>query len=159
MTPPITQTVPMTPQGTIAFACPDCGDARTASVMSFHDRYAPIGVECDCGHIFDILIETRQEGRQNLNLPGTYTRVGSSMTLSMTVNNLSASGIGFCMVQPCDLQVGDKLELSYEFDDAHRTPIHTLAIVRWVEGGSVGARFYDPSADQATRVLNIEGMT
>ena len=52
MTPPITLTVPMTPQGTIAFACPDCGDARTASVMSFHDRHAPIGVECDCGYIF-----------------------------------------------------------------------------------------------------------
>lgn len=159
MTPPMTLTVPMTAQGTIAFACPQCGDARTASVMSFQDRHAPIGVECDCGHFFDILIETRQERRQDINLPGTYTPVGSSIALSMTVNNLSASGIGFCMVQPCDLKVGDKLELCYEFDDANRTPIHALAIVRWVEEGVVGARFYDPSADQATRVLNIEGLT
>lgn len=150
MMSPTPKEVSINAQGNVTFACPECGGSRTASVMSYCDLHAPIGVECSCGTYFDIVINTRQYYRQDVDLPGTYTPLGTSTSRSMTVKNLSGSGVGFRMTESSNLQVDDELELCFQLDDADRTPFYTLAIVRWIQDGIVGVEFYNQSADQPT---------
>ncbi len=155
MTPTAPQNVSINAQGNVTFACPECGDMRTASVMSYCDVHAPVGVECDCGIYFDIVINTRSHYRQDVNLSGMYTPLGSSEAFRMTVKNLSTSGVCFRMTQPYRLQIDDKIELSFQLDDADQTLFNTLAIIRWVQDRLVGAEFDQPSVDQSilSRVL------
>lgn len=155
MTPLTPQHVLINPQGNVTFSCPECNGTRTAAVISYRDLHAPIGVECNCGAYFDIVISTRQHYRQDVELPGTYTLLGTSAALSMTVKNLSASGVGFRMTPPFELRVDDELELCFQLDDADRTPFYSLAIVRWVQDGIVGAEFDHQSADQPTLRLDV----
>jgi PilZ domain len=137
------QEVQLDTDGYMAMTCPFCTTKRVASAEHYCDLHVAIGVECVCGHTYDIIIDTRQYCRKNLQLPGTYTLPNSKVRHYMSVETLSFTGSCFRIGSSVSLQVGTLLGVTFQLDNDLGTEIYKKAVVRWMKNGQVGVAFCD----------------
>ena len=61
---------------------------------------------------------------------GEYTNITSGQSGSMTIEDLSMEGIGFCDTGTEDFNLGDILVLAFELDDFDKSRIRAKVAVR-----------------------------
>ena len=143
------QKVPLGTDGCIATTCPFCAAKRIDSADDYCDLHVVIGVECVCGHTYDIIIDTRQHNRKNLRLPGTCILPNSAIRHYISVESLSLKGMRFRIGSSTGLDIGDLLELTFQLDNDLGTEIHKQAVVCWHNNSQVGVEFCDvPTYDK-----------
>ncbi len=125
------------------FRCPQCDKSKTADVSRYRHIQTAVRVKlkCPCGHAYTVLLERRKHVRKNLNLPGHFYHNKSSQRGSMTVTDLSRSGLRLKLNFKCDVQVGDKLMLEFTLDDKQHSLVSKEVIVRSITDTNIGAEF------------------
>jgi hypothetical protein len=131
-------------EGTII--CPNCEKNKRADFSKYGESREPLKVKCGCGCLFNIIIESRRYYRKKINIPGHYTVPGSDKAGSIVVEDLSFTGIRFRTRLIHNLQVGETVDLQFVLDNKKKSEIYKRAIVKRVQGRSIGAEFCDLKA-------------
>ena len=106
----------------------------------------PLRVDCSCGRLYVVEMETRQFPRKSVRLPGRYVGLDDETKAGeVVVENLSFGGMRFRLTEPQTLVRDDRLMLYLTLDDDAQTAIEHEVIVRYVSQDIVGAAF-DASA-------------
>lgn len=142
----MTQKVFVTPSNTAVFECPECKKSRSIDVEKFKnmDKEIRIRVNCSCGHSYPVVLERRRHYRKVVNLVGTYMLMvpgGSGETKTMSVKDLSRSGLKIRLTSKPDFDVGAKLLVEFRLDDSKRSLIKKEAIVRKISDQNIGLQF------------------
>jgi hypothetical protein len=125
--------------------CPHCGTSKTVNVEKLKKRGDPLKIRCTCKEAFSVTFEFRKAHRKDTNLLGHFCRLPARDDWhSMTVKNISSSGIGFETYNPHDLVKGDAVRVRFALDDAKRSEIEREVIVRVVKDRYIGCEFSDP---------------
>lgn len=126
--------------------CPQCGKSTSVMAGKFRNTRKTVNVKCVCQHVFTVFFEFRKSYRKNVTLNGRYRYHGSSKSFrSMTVKNISHTGIGFIAPDRHDIHIGDTLEIQFTLDDFARSEIEKVAVVRAVKNNYIGSEFKYPN--------------
>lgn len=128
------------------FICPQCEKPRRADVSKFGnlDQAVRINVKCPCGHKYQVDLERRQHIRKAVNFPGIVFRIVDGMKSArrtMTVTDLSRSGMRLRVNQQHDFATDDTLFVEFRLDNAQRSAIRREAIVWRVSGLDISTKF------------------
>ena len=125
--------------------CPHCGISKTVNVEKLKRHGDPLKIRCTCKETFSVTLEFRKAHRKATHLAGDYCKLPAREDWhSMTVKNISSTGIGFETYNPHDLSEGDEVRVRFALDDAKRSQIKRDVIVRVVKDRYIGAEFSDP---------------
>jgi hypothetical protein len=131
--------------------CPHCGTSKTVNVENLKSRGDPLKIRCTCKEAFAVTFEFRKAHRKETNLAGHFCKLPASEDWhSMTVKNISSTGIGFETYNPHGLGKGDEVRVRFALDDAKRSTIERDVIVRVVKDRYIGCEFSDPSVYDKT---------
>jgi hypothetical protein len=131
-------------EGTVT--CPDCGRSKRINFAPYKSSHDLLKVKCGCGNVFKVIVELRHYYRKRTRLAGYYTTSRADKSGSMTVEDLSFSGLGFRTRHKHTLQMGDVIDLRFVLDNNARSEIVKKAIVRRIRDQFVGAEFCDLKA-------------
>lgn len=143
----------------IKLVCPVCRKNTILDLSAYKKILEPVTIErkCQCGHIHTVILERRKFYRKDVDLPGLYSHRGETAKKTMTVVDLSRSGIRFEVPGPPDFSVGDRLDVEFRLDNVHKTLIKKDVWIRSISGRQSGAEFcsremsnpYDKAYDMA----------
>jgi len=138
---------------TVTLVCEQCGKTRVINVSAVKSN--PQKVRCSCQHEFFISIEMRKFYRKQTKLAGEYVHIGENASKRpdrghMIVEDLSRSGLRLRTERPPNLRVNDTIQAKFILDDAKRSEVTKRAVVRRVDGYTVGAEFLDLDAYSAS---------
>ena len=140
-----TQKVYVDTDNNATLLCPHCGTSKTVNVEKLKNRGDPLRIRCTCRETFSVTFEFRKAHRKETNLVGHYCRLPASEDWhTMTVRNISSTGIGFETYNPHDLGKGDEVRVRFALDDAKRSEIERDVIVRVAKDKYIGGEFSDP---------------
>lgn len=135
------------PDSTVTIVCPSCKMPKNVSVASFRNKTHYLKVRCPCGTVFRVHLDFRQHYRKPTELPGIYKSISpSGHGGSITVKDVSQSGLGFVVVGTNFIEKGDKLKVSFDLDDKRKTHLDKKVVVQSVTDGFVGCKFIDEQA-------------
>lgn len=125
------------------FRCPRCDKSKTTDVSRYKDIQKAVRVKCSCpcGHSYTVLLERRKHIRKNLNLVGTYVYENGQEQGRMTVLDLSRSGMKIKLNFKPNMQIGDKLLLTFNLDDAQHSQVQKEVVVRSIHDTVLGVEF------------------
>jgi hypothetical protein len=129
-----------------ALTCPSCHSSRMVNFSQYTDDKLPTKAKCACGCIFDvpdIILESRKFYRKKARLPGSYSKTAVDKIGSMTVKDVSFSGIRFRTEKEHDIEVDEILGVRFVLDDNKQTEIRRAVVVKNVRGRLIGAEFCD----------------
>jgi hypothetical protein len=130
--------------------CGACGRKKTADVGQYKDAGKKMKVTCPCGAAFLVAFELRRHYRKLVNLMGHFSRDGADANVAaMSIVNVSLAGIGIRTVYDHALQLNDVIRVTFELDDGRKSKISRNAIVRKIDGRTIGAEFCDNKNDSA----------
>ena len=123
--------------------CPFCGNRKKVAADKFKNIKHRITVRCNCGSHFDVQLNFRKSYRKNLEIAGTFMIVSPkpSIERTMTVYDLSATGLRFKMIDNISINQGDELIVTFNLDDARRSFIRKKVVVRFTNKNLVGCEF------------------
>ena len=138
--------------GKALVVCPQCGDAQKIDVIPHKaiDKVCKLKVSCGkCGSDLDVMVNFRNCYRKNTRLSGLYKLDGSLKNdyrvsdeiREAIIGNISKYGLGFTLVKPDTLKVGDILQMKFVLDNSKRTVINKKVIVKRVKENFVGVQF------------------
>ncbi len=144
-----------------AFDCPDCGVPGVIELRDGIRSSTPVRTRyrCQCGRSHVVFVEKRAHVRRTVRLGGQL-QLGDRWW-SVTILNLSRTGMMFEVLEGCELQVGTRAVVEFQLEHAERTPFLKKIMVRHVSGRLVGAEYranrqrdlYDPVYDLALAQL------
>ena len=130
------------------FICPKCQKTcvRDLSKYMTGKTNVRLKAKCACGHSYVVFLEKRKKFRKSAQLPGKFKTSaggdGSPDTAgTLTVKDLSYSGMRVELGVPPKFAVGDSLYVEFQLDDARRSQIRKKVIVKNIEGRDVGLAF------------------
>jgi len=133
------------------FICPKCQKTAVKDLTRYIERKKAFRLKarCNCGHSYEVFLEKRKKFRKPADLPGSYkfTAVAAASEEqqgSMTVKDLSYSGLRIKLSVPPRFKVGDTIFVEFRLDDANRSRIRKKVIVKNIEELSVGLAYADP---------------
>ena len=141
--------------------CGKCGKTRVVNLSDFKNIGKPLKVKCNCGHFFFVSIEVRKFYRKSTRLSGEYIKISHNTVKSiekgtMTVEDLSRTGLGFRTRTRHSICVKDLLQVRFTLDDVQRSEVHKSAIVKRTSDTFVGAEFVDFDAfTETNRILGF----
>jgi hypothetical protein len=138
--------------GKALVVCPQCGDAQKIDVIPHKaiDKVCKLKVSCGkCGSDLDVMVNFRNCYRKNTRLSGLYKLDGSTKddyrgsgeAQEAVIENISKYGLGFKMMTPDTLKVGDILHMKFVLDNSKRTVVSKKVIVKRVKENFVGVQF------------------
>ena len=138
--------------------CEKCGKTRVVNLSDFKNIGKLLKVKCSCGYFFFVSIEVRKFYRKSTHLNGEYIKISRNAPKelekgTMTVEDLSRTGLGFRTKTQHNLRVRDMLRVQFTLDDAQRSEVHKSAIVKRISHNFVGAEFVDFDAFNETNRL------
>ncbi len=142
----MTETVYITSGNKAVFRCPNCHRTKTVDVSAFEEHRQPLRfkVKCPCGQVTVSSIEKRRRYRKETDLPGAYVHYVDGQPKGkgvLRVRDLSATGMKL-QISACEtFAPGDMLKVSFNLDDAQRSPLQKKVIVRNISPPHVGAEF------------------
>lgn len=127
------------------FICRKCGKSRTVDVDKYMKTKKPVyvNVKCSCGFHNKLLLERRNQYRKETALPGVFVCGKKKLKGPLVVKNLSLAGLGFELSDEVPFNVGEKVWVEFNLDDAVKSLIHREVLVRSIQGRQVGAEFDD----------------
>lgn len=138
----------LTEDNTGTFICPKCQKTSVKNLSRYIGNRAAVRLKakCACGHAYVVFLEKRKKFRKTANLKGSYRPSAidaDSQTIkgTMTVKDLSYSGMRIEVGAPPLFAVGDSLYVEFRLDDARRSQIRKKVIVKNIDGLSVGLSF------------------
>lgn len=87
--------------------CPNCEKGEIKNLAKYKELHMPIKAKCNCGWLFNIVIESRKFYRKETVLSGVYTEHDSDNARKITIENLSFTGIGFKTNFRNNIKLGD----------------------------------------------------
>jgi hypothetical protein len=100
--------------------------------------------KCLCGNSFNAVLERRKQYRKLTNLPGTYgicSIAGKNCNGHLTVEDLSRTGMKLKIVNTSDISVGDILMVQFFLDDAAKSLLDKMVIVKHRHHQCIGTEF------------------
>lgn len=136
---------------TATFVCPQCERTGVKDLTKFiqHKNATRIKARCGCGHSYEVFLEKRKKFRKQADLPGTYkyssTDNGAQEQIgSMTVKDISYSGLRIKMQMTPRFNVGDTLFVEFRLDDTNRSQIKKKVVVKNMNGLTAGLAYSSP---------------
>jgi hypothetical protein len=140
--------------------CPECEKSKTLDVSEHvHTREAvKLKHPCECGYVYNVLLERRNRYRKIVDVPGTYAHFISGEQLSegsMTVKEITRAGLGLKLDgnEIEKINIDDTLFVEFHLDDESRSLIRKEAIIRNIRGPYIGTEF--SSVDLYDRALGV----
>ena len=155
------QRVFLTGEDMAAIECPLCRKTKLSDFSRFKHlgRKVTINVSCPCGHTFQVLLERRRHFRKFTNFPGAYKTIyppAFGQKRTMTVKDVSMSGLRLKVSPPPPFKKGDRLSVEFRLDDHRRSLVKKEVIVRSIADSMVGAEFCSkPSSVQGDKELGF----
>jgi transcription elongation factor Elf1 len=132
----------------ITFVCPKCQHPRVVSIADHTEleKADKVRVTCkQCGYKYPVAIERRGQYRKTVNFPGTYTHVVNGQRRGkgyMTVVDLSRTGLKLKLNEKEGLNIGDKLVIEFNLDDANHSLIKKEVKIMKIDNAELGVAFY-----------------
>lgn len=119
---------------TATFICPDCGRYKTVDVSRFIDADKAVKVRsrCKCGYRGSAFLERRSYQRQEITLPGMYSRElpgGRVEKGPIVVMDLSCSGAKIKPHFQSNFTIGDKIKIKFNLNDSKKSLVKKEAMV------------------------------
>ena len=133
-------------QGEGTFICPACdkGVIRDLSQFTGAESAVRLKCKCSCGNVYRVLVERRRHFRKSVKLVGMLSHRGENGPPGKSlikILDISQSGIQFSVNSMPEFEVGTKLALEFTLDDADRSQIREVCIVRRIRSNIVGVEF------------------
>lgn len=148
----------------VTLRCPNCSKVKNIDVSPFLKKEGAAKLKyrfkcshCDCGHkdcaeckdkscandnTNIVMIERRKFFRKKVNLPGVLQdKEGRRHPIRLL--DLSRTGVRTKIITNHTLQLGQKLQLEFNLDDAKETAIKKLLVVRKIEAKVVDGEFIE----------------
>jgi hypothetical protein len=140
---PVAKRVALHTPRTGLLRCDRC--QRTNTVMATASREETIELQCACGTVYRVSLDSRRFDRKLVNFPGSYTdQQDKSKTGTFIVENISFGGLRFRITsQISNVTYNDLLDIQFTLDDKVQTLIQEKVRVHYVHHESVGAEFID----------------
>jgi hypothetical protein len=140
---PVAKRVALHTPRTGLLRCDRC--QRTNTVMATASREEPIELQCACGTVYQVSLDSRRFDRKLVNFPGSYTdQHDKSKTGTFIIENISFGGLRFRITsQISNVTYNDLLDIQFTLDDKVQTLIREKVRVHYVHHESVGAEFID----------------
>lgn len=124
--------------------CSSCGKRKKVAARQYMEDSRSIQVKCTCGFVFPIAFEKRKHYRKVARIQGDYTVVeGPNEKGSMTVRDISRTGVSFETHGDHFLKVGHVVKIRFVLDDADKSVVSKSVEIRNVEGRRIGASFIE----------------
>ncbi|MFW6081200.1 MAG: PilZ domain-containing protein [Desulfosalsimonas sp.] len=145
----------LTSDNTAAITCPVCQKSVTKDVSRFKDadKYIKLKAHCPCGHSYTVFLERRKQYRKTVSLRGIYKHhdpdaasVNGQHWGSMTVVDISRTGIRMKLGVMPRFKVGDRISVEFRLDDANNSLIKRDVIVQNIKENHVGATYSMPQS-------------
>jgi predicted RNA-binding Zn-ribbon protein involved in translation (DUF1610 family) len=121
-------------------ACPSCGRAKII-LLADTDTSRNREMECPCGNTILLIFEKRRAIRSRILLTGTcFSRNDPSGGTTIKILNLSRTGMLFLKETGGKLEPDETIRLRFR-PKPHDSVIRCAALVRNIDGDSVGAKF------------------
>jgi hypothetical protein len=138
--------------------CEKCGKTRVVNLSDFKNIGKLLKVKCSCGYFFFVSVEVRKFYRKSTRLNGEYIKISHDAPKglekgTMTVEDLSRTGLGFRTKTHHNIRVRDMLRVRFTLDNAQRSEVYKNAIVKRISNTFVGAEFVDFDAFNETNRL------
>jgi hypothetical protein len=137
------------------FLCSECGIVKTVDVSTYKliDMEVKIRVNCICGHKYHTTLEKRHCFRNETDIPGRYIYYypdGKKQKGTLTIKNISRSGLKLKMNVAPEFKEGDKLAVEFRLDDKRKALIRKEVTVKRIVGLIIGVEFclahpFDPN--------------
>ncbi|MCF8023969.1 MAG: PilZ domain-containing protein [Desulfobacteraceae bacterium] len=140
----------ITSENTATITCPACQKSVTKDVSKFKDtdKYIKLRAHCPCGHSYTVFLERRKQYRKSVELRGVYRHHDPASTSgdvehwgSMTVVDLSRTGIRMKLNVMPKFKVGDRISVEFRLDDANSSLVRRDVIIQNIKGLYVGATY------------------
>jgi len=133
------------------FVCPKCKNTSVKDLTRYLRQKKParLKARCGCGHSYEVFLEKRKKFRKQADLQGSYkfSAINSDTQKhigSMTVKDISYSGLRIKLQVMPRFKVGDTLIVEFRLDDANRSQIKKKVVVKNMKGLSAGLAFSSP---------------
>lgn len=145
----------ITNENTATITCPVCQKSVTKDVSKFKDsdKFIKLKAHCPCGHTYTVFLERRQQYRKSVELRGVYKHHSSDTPAasgehwgSMTVLDVSRTGIRMKLNVEPKFQVGDHISVEFRLDDANNSLIRRDVVVQNIKNLCVGANYASAQA-------------
>ena len=149
------QTAQVSNKVTAVFRCSKCRRTEVADITNYInlEKNVSFNVNCLCGHGYTAILEKRKQHRKKTNLPGTFIQIIDEKEAyrgTMTVCDLSLSGVKLMINGEHFFSIGELLELDFALDDPQKSIIRKKVIIRNFSFPFIGTEFhYTESIDQA----------
>jgi c-di-GMP-binding flagellar brake protein YcgR len=116
------------------------------NVSGFIDAKSKIKfrAKCLCGNSFNAKLERRKQYRKSTNLPGTYeifSKAKNNNNGLLTIEDLSRTGMKLKIFNTKNISVGDILMVQFCLDDALRSLLNKMVIVKHRHHQCLGTEF------------------
>lgn len=134
----------------VTFLCPHCETPFHISVMEYKNIKHELAIRCSCKKQFRLLLNFRRFRRKKVILVGEVKNLSmhqSNWTV-MTIMNLSMGGLRFKVLEPINMQKGDKIRVRFTLDSAHEEVVDKEVIVRNRRDNEFGCEFMSLTDDE-----------
>ena len=126
--------------------CSLCSRSRRLNVSGFLNANSLVRLKanCLCGNSFETILERRKHYRKLTNLPGSYEScsvVNADSKGLLTISDLSKTGMKLKIAGTKDISRGDILMVQFHLDDAVRSLLNKMVIVKNLRDPYVGTEF------------------
>jgi len=128
-----------------AITCPECGFVKRADLSKFKGTSKPLKAKCKCGAKFECNIEFRQFFRKATKLAGEFIVVGKRSVVRVLVEDISQQGLGFTLIEPCEVAMDDIIDVTFTLDNRHRTVIRKRLVIRSIREKFIGCEYTEKS--------------
>jgi len=137
---PTTKRLTLSTPRTGLLRCDQC--QRTHTVMVAASREEVIEMQCACGRVYRVMLDSRQSNRKFTELLGLYVdQNDATKTGTIVVENISFSGLKFRTTSQQQVAHNDLLHVQFTLDDEAQTLIWEKVRVHSAQYNIVGAEF------------------
>jgi len=144
-------TIYINDDNTATFVCPKCQKTGIKDLTEYLQRKksSRLKARCGCGHSYEVFLEKRKKFRKQTDLLGSYKYFSDNSNTpdhvgSMSVKDISFSGIRIKLQMMPRFKVGDPLVVEFRLDDASRSQIKKKVVVKNMKGLSAGLAYTSP---------------
>ena len=136
----------------VAFLCPHCKRPFHISVGEYKNIKRELAIRCSCNEQFRLLLNFRRFRRKNVILVGEAKNLSmhKSPWTVMTIVNLSMGGLRFRVLEPINIQKGDKVRVRFTLDNPQEEMIDKEVIVRNTRDNECGCEFMSLNNNENT---------
>ncbi len=134
----------------VTFLCPHCKRPFHISVGEYKNIKHNLSIRCSCKGEFRLLLNFRRFNRKKVILVGEAKNLSmhESTWTVMTILNLSMGGLRFKVLDPINMQKGDKIRVRFTLDSAQEEVVDRQVIVRNSRDNEFGCEFMSLTDDE-----------